>query len=248
VTRVEQALLGARVEPRRATRQRLQPRAPGLDIHVVHVSDLELAARRGFQLGCDIEHFIVEEVQARDGQLALWALGLFLYAEELTTRPELSHAVPLGIFDLVAEEQRAIELPARLSQLLPKAGAVEDVVAEDQTDRIRPDEISTDDERLGQAVRRCLNRVAEAHAQVFAGAQQALEQGQVLRCRNDQHLLDTRQHQYRQRVVDHRFVINRKQLLRDHPGQRIKPGATAASQNDALHGLRIGHWAATIAS
>ena len=42
------------------------------------------------------------------------------------------------------------------------------------------------------------------------------------------------QHQDRQRVVDHRLVVDRQQLLADHLGHRVEPRAGAAGQDDAL--------------
>ena len=43
-----------------------------------------------------------------------------------------------------------------------------------------------------------------------------------------------RQHQRGQRIVDHRLVVDRQQLLRRHERQRMQPRAGAAGENDAL--------------
>ena len=47
-------------------------------------------------------------------------------------------------------------------------------------------------------------------------------------------LANARQHQRRQRIVDHRLVIDRQELLRDAHRDRIKPRAGTACQNDPL--------------
>ena len=43
------------------------------------------------------------------------------------------------------------------------------------------------------------------------------------------------QHQRRQRVVDHRLVVDREQLLADRAGQRVQARAGAAGEDDAFH-------------
>ena len=77
------------------------------------------------------------------------------------------------------------------------------------------DKLLTDDESLGEAVGRGLFGILQTHAQVRAVAQQALEAREVLRGGDDEHLADARQHQYRQRVVHHRFVENGNKLFAD---------------------------------
>ena len=52
---------------------------------------------------------------------------------------------------------------------------------------------------------------------------------------DDQDLADARQHQHGERVVDHRLVVDRQQLLADDQRDRIQPRAGAAGQDDALH-------------
>jgi len=42
------------------------------------------------------------------------------------------------------------------------------------------------------------------------------------------------EHEGRERITDHRFVVNREQLLADDLGDRKKPAAGAARKNDGL--------------
>ena len=69
-------------------------------------------------------------------------------------------------------------------------------------------------------------------------AEQPPEAGQVVRGADQQDLPDAGEHQRRQRVVDHRLVVDREQLLRHRPGDRVQPGAGAAGEDDALHRVR----------
>ena len=120
---------------------------------------------------------------------------------------------------------------------VPSPRAVEDVVAEDQRDAVVADEVGADDERLGQPVGRGLHRVRRSrmpHAR--AVAEQPLELVLVLRGRDDEDLADAGHHQRGQRVVDHRLVVDRHELLADAAGDRVQPRARAAGQDDPSHG------------
>src|SRR5215831_8895812 len=55
--------------------------------------------------------------------------------------------------------------------------------------------------------------------------------------RDQQNIVDARQHQNRQWVIHHRLVVDCQKLLVDGERRRIKPGARPAGENDALHGM-----------
>ena len=52
---------------------------------------------------------------------------------------------------------------------------------------------------------------------------------------DDQDVLDARQHEGGQRVVDHGLVVDRQQLLGGHERERIQAGAGPAGEDDAFH-------------
>ncbi|MCY1184890.1 hypothetical protein D9M73_256180 [compost metagenome] len=86
---------------------------------------------------------------------------------------------------------------------------MEDVVAQDQADRVVTDELLADQEGLGQTFWRRLLGIGELHAELAAIPQKLAVLGQILACRDHQDLADASQHQHRDRVIDHRFVVNR---------------------------------------
>ena len=98
------------------------------------------------------------------------------------------------------------------------------------------DVVLPEDERLCQAVGGWLLDVAERDPELGAVAQESLELLGVVRGGDDQDVADARQNQRGQRVVDHRLVVDRHELLRDAMGDGVQPGTGAAGQDDALHG------------
>ena len=106
--------------------------------------------------------------------------------------------------------------------------AMENVVAENHRDIVIADKIRADNKCLRQSVRARLNRIGQLNAELMAVSKQRLEPRRVARCGNDQNITDSCLHQNRNRIVNHRLVINRKQLLRRYLGQRIQSGSAAA--------------------
>ena len=117
----------------------------------------------------------------------------------------------------------------------PEAGAVEDVVAEHKSHRLVADEVGADHEGLGKTLRPRLHGVLDAHAQVGSVAEQLTELLLVLRGRDDQDLADAGHHQRGERVVDHRLVVHRHDLLADAASDRVEPCSRSAGQNDPSH-------------
>lgn len=124
-------------------------------------------------------------------------------------------------------------------KLLAEALAVEDVVAQDEADRVVTNERFADQERLGQTVWRRLFGIAEVEAELMTITEQLAVLGQVLRGGDKQNVTDTGQHQHRDRVVDHRLVVDRQQLLGDAESDGVQAGAGAARQDDTFgHAIR----------
>src|ERR1019366_525390 len=67
-------------------------------------------------------------------------------------------------------------------------------------------------------------------------SEEVLELGEVARSGDDQDLADAGKHQRRKRVVDHRLVVNRHELLADSAGDRVKSCPGAPGEDDSLHG------------
>jgi hypothetical protein len=112
--------------------------------------------------------------------------------------------------------------------------SIEDVVAQHQRAGVIADEVGADDESLCQTLGRGLHRVLDMQSPLRAIAEQLFEARRVLRGGNQQDVADPRQHQRGQRVVHHRLVVYRQQLLGDRLGDGIQPGARAAGEDDAL--------------
>ena len=234
-----EALHGAGVQPRVAAAEGDHGQRPLLQVHLVERRDLQLAAGGGLHPMGLGGHVARVEVQAGDGVGALGALGLLLDGDGPPLAVELHDAKALGVVHVVAEDRGAARLGVLdgARQVARQAVAVEDVVAQHQRTGLAGDELLADGEGLGQAVGRGLLGVGEVHAEAGAVAQQPLEVGQVGRRGDDQEVLDARQHEGGQRIVDHGLVVDRQQLLGGHERERVQARAGPAGEDDAFHNI-----------
>ena len=142
---------------------------------------------------------------------------------------------------VIGEDGGALLPAVCVAENLVEIVAVENVVAEDECRTLLADEVGPDDEGLGEAVGAGLDGVLQVDAPLAAVAEQLLEAWGVLRGGDDQDVLDAGQQQRGQRVVDHRFVVDRQQLLGNRQGGGMQPGTGAAGEDDAFaggHGVR----------
>ena len=150
--------------------------------HVVQGGDFQLTAGRGLDLLCHLHHFLVVEVQAGDGVVALGMLGFFLHAQHLAVLVEFHDAKALGILHIVAKHgAAALILCVGRSRLedLGEAVAVEDIIPQDHGAAVIANELFAQDEGLCQAVRGGLHLVLQMDAVLAAVPQQRLKAGLV---------------------------------------------------------------------
>src|SRR3546814_20017306 len=100
---VDEAVVGAGVEPGIAAAEALHLQLPGLEVAAVEIGNLQLAARRGLQVGSDIADLLVIEVEPGDGKARLRPARLLLPADRTAGGVALDDAVAPRVGHLVAE-------------------------------------------------------------------------------------------------------------------------------------------------
>ncbi|MNL52879.1 hypothetical protein D3C87_1760880 [compost metagenome] len=87
---------------------------------------------------------------------------------------------------------------------------------------------------MRQAVRAGLFGIGQLNAIQAPITQQLAEARQVFRRGDDEDLAHACKHEHRQRVEDHRLVVDRQHLLGDAEGQWMQARARATGKNDAF--------------
>src|SRR5262245_5471517 len=155
----------AQVEPGHAAAERRDVELAVVEVRLVDVRDLQLAAVRGLEVAGDLHHLLVVEVQARDGPARPRVEWLLLYAERAEVAVELDDAVALRVVDLVGEDIGTFLEAGGAGEEVLEVVAVEEVVAEDQAAGAAGEEFVPDEERLGDAVGPRLDGVGEGEAE-----------------------------------------------------------------------------------
>lgn len=231
---LQQGVVRAGVEPGIAAAHGLDMEVMAREVGLVDIGNLELTARRWLYRLRDRDDVLVVEIEARHGKIGLWLGRFLLEAHGLAPLVEFDDAVALGVADVVGKDRRAVRLRGRALHHDGEVGAVEDVVAQDERTALACEELLADQECLRESLRLRLYGVRDRDAPLRAVAEQALEVRIVRRRRDHEDVPDAREHQRRQRIVDHRLVIDRHELLRHRDCQRIKARARAASQDNSL--------------
>mmetsp|Transcript_23203 Transcript_23203/g.39790 ORF Transcript_23203/g.39790 Transcript_23203/m.39790 type:complete len:253 (+) Transcript_23203:2247-3005(+) len=228
----------ARVEPGIAAPHPVHPQRAVVQVHFEQRGDLKLAARRWLHFGGPLGCVPVEEVEPGDGIVRGRVFGLFddLARDALVIEPH--HAVAFGIGHVVAEDRAAVAVLIRVLQQFRQAVPEENVVTQHHGRGRTAEEVFGQQVGLRQPVGGGLCDVGERDAPLASVAQRPLELRLILRCGDHGDVAYARQHQHRDRVVDHRFVVDGQQLFGHAHGDRIEARAGAACEDDAL---AVGH-------
>ena len=125
---------------------------------------------------------------------------------------EFNDTVSFGVGNLVGENDTAVRI-STLLQACAKCFPVENIVAKDKGYFVAADELLADNKRLGQTFRLGLCGVLQVDAELTTIAQKSLKLRLVIGRCDDQDVADTGEHKRTERVINHRFVIDRHYLF-----------------------------------
>ena len=165
VAGVQQRVERAGVQPRRAAGEHLDRQPALVQVDLVDLGDLVLAARRGFQRPRDLDDVVVIEVQARHRVVRLRGGRFLLDRQRRAVGAELDDTVGRGVGDPVRENRSAADT-LESTQAGAQAWSVENVVAQHQCHGVVTDVVGADHKCLRQAVGPGLHRVGDVDAEI----------------------------------------------------------------------------------
>ena len=113
--------------------------------------------------------------------------------------------------------------------------ADEEVVAQDEGDRLTPNKVFPDHEGLGDAARGRLFRIGNGEPKVTPIAEKSFNRREVARGADDQELTNSTGHKGPDRVVDHRLVVDGEELFADALRGWVEATAATAGEHDPPH-------------
>ncbi len=164
---------------------------------------------------------VIVQEKVSYGIVGTGLIGFFADVQGAPLAIEFHNAVSFGIIDPISEDQGAAREPGGLLKSSAHSETIEDVIAEDETDRAGTHKRFSENECLGKPFGAGLFDVFEGKSPLGTVIQEVPEKGKVPGRGNDQNFPDSGQHQDRKRVINHRLVVHGQQLLADRPSGRI---------------------------
>ena len=189
----------------------------------------------GSEIVDDAEGVRSEEVDADRDQVALRLVRLLLEADDPAVGVELGDAEPLRVRHPVEQRPGAVWTGLELGRDVGQRRAAQDVVAEHAAERVVADEVAGEADGVGDAERARLVAIGQVEPERGAVGEQLDDVADALAADDDHDLADAHPGQRLDRVVDHRPVVDRQQMLVGDDRQRVEPRRGPAGENDALH-------------
>ena len=207
---------------------------PRVEIGLVDVRDFQFAPGGGLDFTCNIHDVLIIKIKPGHGVAGFGMLGFLLEGADFHILIELDHAVTLGIADVIPEDGRALFLLPGADEEIFEAVAEENIVPKDQAGVASLDEVSGKEERLSDTFRLRLCDVLKGASPLAAVPEKFAELPAVVWRGDDGNLTDARQKENRQRIIDHRLIVDRQQLLADAEREGVKPRTGTARQQDTF--------------
>jgi hypothetical protein len=230
--RIVQAGASAGVQPGKTAIKPVNAQVTPPQIGKVHIGNLQFAARRRLQIFGDAHHIVIVKINARDGVIALWFFGLFFNGDGAAI-VKLDDAVTLRVIHVITENRRAgFEFR---EDAVKRIAAVKDVITQDERDLVFAHKGFGNDKGLGNTAGFELFAIFDGNAETQAVAEKLFEARQVVRRRNKAKFANAALDERGQRIINHRLVVDRLELLTGDKRERIQPRPGAAGEDDAFH-------------
>jgi hypothetical protein len=233
----QKGIVGAGIEPGNAATEELHLQLAHLEVSAVDVGDFEFAAFAGFEVSADINDLVVVHIEAGNSVVG-FGLGRFFFdGKNVLVGIEFHDAVTLGVGNPVAKDGST----AFVVHGGTEGGelAVEEIIAEDQGDRIVSDKGSANDEGLGDAFGAGLFGVGEIDAKAGAIAKEILKTGEILGSGDEEDIADAGKHEGGEGVVDHGLVINGHELFTGDKREGMEACSGPTGEEDAFFGAGL---------
>jgi ClpX C4-type zinc finger len=231
----QQGIGTAGIEPSDSAPHMLDRELTAFEINAVEVGDLQFSSRRWPQARCNLERIAIVEIEARQRIVGLRNRRLLLEARCTSGGVEVDHAIALWVADPISEHRSSAGARGRAIEQRGEPSAVEKIVTQNQGRRVAAEKVASDRDRPGDAVRARLLRIAEPDSPLAAVPQQPLKLRQISRRRDDENISDSGEHEHRQGIIDHRFVVDREELFRDCFGYGMEATRPSACEKNSTH-------------
>ena len=213
--------MGTGIQPAEPSTEQLHREFTLAQIMQIHIGYFQLTPGRWSYGLSHRHHILVIKIETGHRIAGFWITWFFLNTNHLVLAIKLHNAITLRVTNQVAKNNAAILQFTATPHDLAKIMAKKDVISQHQANRVVSNKLFPNNKCLGQSFWPWLFRIPERKSQFRSITQKLLKAGEIVRGGNDENFPDAGKHQDGKRIVDHGFVVDRNQLLAEHPGQWI---------------------------
>ena len=221
------------IKPGNAPRHQFHAKILAFKIGFIDIRNFKLASGGRLHLFRDFKHVRIIEIKPGYRKIRLRVLRFLFNADCPMLIIELNNAIALRIRHVITKHRSSVIPAHRALQHLSESVPEEQVVTKNQTRVVALDEVLAERKRLSEPRRLFLDNVSKGAPPLRTILQKFLEKVLLIRGRNNGNLTDTGLDQNRYGVKNHRFIVNRHQLLADAARERIKTRSGSAGKHNA---------------
>src|SRR6266851_3726434 len=165
IRRIQHRVAGASVEPGEAAPEALDIKLPPLEVAAVQIRDFQLSPRRRFQPSRKSRRPRVMIIEPDHGQIGFWFRRLLVEIDSMALTIQRDDAEVSRVLNGIAEHGGPGLAAIGIDQMVGKALAIKDVVAQHERAAGTIQEFLADQKRLRQPVRPVLFGVFQASAE-----------------------------------------------------------------------------------
>lgn len=204
----------------------------------IHRCDFELTPITWDDIFCYLNNIICIEVESNYCKMWLWYFWFFLNRDHMMSSIEFNHSISFWIWYLISKDDRfsflfddTHTLPEKYRETI----TIEEIITENKAYIFSADKIFTNDKCLSESIWRWLNSILNTDSPLTPIAQQSHKCWLIFRCCDNKHFTNTSKHQYRKRIINHRFIIDWHKLFRDSHGYWIEASSASSCENNSFH-------------
>ena len=233
----EQVVGGTGIQPDEIPVELFNVQLTAFHVLDIDIRNLQLASCRGLESAGDLHNRVIVEIQTRNDIVRLRIARLLLDGNSTALIIKLHNAERTRVIDIVAEYAGAGFLLHSTVQTVLEIGGIEDIIAQNKANRVIPDELGADEQRVRDAACNLLHLVGDVDAEAAAGTEQTVERAFLSGRDDDENIADTGLQERSQRIVDHRFIVYRQQRFAYRTCHRVQARALTGGKNDSFHWL-----------
>lgn len=234
----QHTLMCSSIKPGKASIQYFHMEFPLFQIIFIHTGDFLLSASAWLYILCYLNYIIGIYIESCDSKRRLRYCRFFYDSDNSIMGIKFYDTISLWISHFVRKHDRFSFILSSLNtcfEHMTESLPIKDIISQYQTDIILADKIFPNCKGLSKPIRISLYRIRNHNSPLTTISEKSLKTLLIIQSRDHQNISNSSQHQDRKRIIYHRLIIDRHQLLGNRERNRMKPCTEAPGKDNSFH-------------